>query len=174
LTDAPKRLTSADICRDHAICLRNAKFFRGPQECGLCERRPATHYLNGASGTGSFALRCDGCLLSRQGCPHVTSASGVMPSGEPLTAICAECYDWVSLSIEFPRDGLLADLEWLGDRVREGRGPVTLAMTENGDIGLVLSDDPSDENVKCAGTGDEVMDAIAAARRNRPEFEVTR
>lgn len=100
-----KPITSADICRDHALCERNAKSFRGPQECGLCERHPAVHFLNGASDiASSFALRCDACLLSGQGCPHVTGAAGVMPSGKPVTAICAECYDWVSLEIEFPTD----------------------------------------------------------------------
>jgi hypothetical protein len=105
--------TSADVCRDHAACLRHASFFRRSQWCGLCERRIATHFIGGQSGVpSSLLVLCDVCLLSGDGCPHVIEASGTMPSGELVVAVCVECYDWILSETESLHSPLnLLDIE---------------------------------------------------------------
>jgi len=52
--------------------------------------------------------------------------------------------------------------EWLTDIVAEGRGPIVLAMTENANVGVILRD-RNDENQKCDGSGDTVIDALLRA-----------
>jgi hypothetical protein len=88
---------SADLCRDHARCEHNrARNFHSPQVCLSCERKLAVHFLDGVAlrdidaPDASFALRCDECLLSRQGCPHAGR------DGD----ICPECFDYICAAKE--------------------------------------------------------------------------
>lgn len=65
-------------------------------------------------------------------------------------------------------------LAYLDAAIRAGRGPITFAMTEDGDVGVWLFDDAGDENVKSHGSGDDAEEALinAAYRGLLPDIRV--
>lgn len=56
-------------------------------------------------------------------------------------------------------------LDWLTDRVYEGRGAVTFSTTENGNIGLWIGVADDDEATPALGYGDDAEEAIRDAMR---------